>query len=889
MSTDTLVFGCTEPRVYTKPLDSHVNPLTGELLADFTDGPACIAFAEEMLGIELYPWQVWFLNHALELDETNTTYRFRIVITMVARQNGKALDVDTPMLTTDGWSTMGELKPGDQVYGPDGHPTEVVGAFDVMEDHECFEVETTDGRSIVADADHLWTVRDKRKRNSTWETLTTRELLGRGIMRSDREFAYRLPVQQCITSKPVDGLGVDPYVLGVWLGDGHSRSAQVSCGSEDVDEMCHNLEEAGAHIVSRRKDRTCWTVRFNYGRGYRGGFETCARQLGVWGNKHVPERYLTAGTDQRRALLAGLLDTDGSISDAGQVEFCSVSPQLADDVLYLARSLGYRATLNTGRATLNGVDCGPKYRVTFTPDDSPFRLRRKSQKVTPAVRSRNTVSIKGIRKVESRPVRCIKVAREDGLFLAGRDLMVTHNTTVENVLALWHMYSLESGLVIGTAQSLDRSEEAWKDCLALAELDDEMNEMIEERNFGHPKFFNLDNGCEYRVSAATRRGGRGFSGDLILLDELREHHNWDSWASVTNTMNARPFAQAFAFSNAGDSLGVVLRYQRALAHKELGWPDGDDDAELLGEDSDVFAGMDVSELPEGWDEITTALFEWSAPPEAKRSNIYAIAQANPALNIACNGIVRMTTRNILAAVRGSPATEVDTEILCRFIAGADGGPFPPNTWDRTTYDDATPGEDAEIVVCVEVSERRDITFISRCGRYLPEPAEGSTAPVRDIAVVGISEELVGTAEVVQYLIETRESYRGIVIRSESGSPNVNLLEDLKTAKLANGDDAMLPIIEWSGADIAAAHADVADRLAQKRIEHLPHRGMDTAALSAVPLQSPGGGWRIDIRRSLTDTAALYAAVGAVWGMDHLPDEVSVYATREVRIIRRRGF
>lgn len=556
MPTDTLerkgaVYGCTEPRVYTKPLASHVNPLTGELLADFTDGPACIAFAETMLNMELYPWQTWFLNHALELDESNTTYRFRIVITMVARQNGK--------------------------------------------------------------------------------------------------------------------------------------------------------------------------------------------------------------------------------------------------------------------------------------------------------------------------------------------------TTVENVLALWHMYSLESGLVIGTAQSLDRSEEAWKDCLALAELDDEMNEMIEDRNFGHPKFFNLDNGCEYRVSAASRRGGRGFSGDLILLDELREHHNWESWASVTNTMNARPFAQAFAFSNAGDAMGVVLRYQRALAHKELGWPDGDDDAELLGDNSDAFSGVDDADLPDGWDEITTALFEWSAPPQARRSDLLAIAQANPALNLSCNGQVRMTSRNLLAALRGTPPLEFDMEVLCRFVPGAEGGPFPEGSWDRTTDSEASPGEDAEIVVCVEVSDRREATFIARCGRYVPEAAEGSDEPSKDVAVVGISQDMAGTDWVVQHLLETRDTYRGIVIRSEGGSPNVNLLELLRNAKLPNGDDANLPIIEWNGSDIQAAHADIADRLYQKRIEHLPHRGMDTAAVSAVPLLAPGGGWRIDIRRSPTDTAALYAAIGAVWGMDHLPDTVSVYATRDVRVIRRRGF
>lgn len=558
MSTDTLerktVLGCTEPRVYTKPLDSHVNPLTGELLADFTDGPAAIAFAEDILGIALYPWQTWFLNHALELDETNTLYRFRIVITMVARQNGK--------------------------------------------------------------------------------------------------------------------------------------------------------------------------------------------------------------------------------------------------------------------------------------------------------------------------------------------------TTVENILALWHLYSLESGLVIGTAQSLDRSEEAWKDCLALAELQDDLNEMIEERNFGHPKYFNLDNGCEYRVSAASRRGGRGFSGDLILLDELREHHNWESWASVTNTMNARPFAQAFAFSNAGDAMGVVLRYQRALAHKELGWPDGDDEAEILGTDSDAFAGVDEADLPDGWDELTTALFEWSAPPNARRSDIYAIAQANPAMNRpGSNGQMRVTSRNLIGALRGTPPLEFDMEVLCRFVPGQDGGPFPEGSWDRTSFADATPGEDAEIVVCVEVSDRREATFIARCGRYDREgsyPEGGSPVPmVKDIAVVGISQDLPGVDWVVQHLLDTRDTYRGIVVRSEGGSPNLNLLELLRNAKLPNGDDAMLPIIEWSGPDIQAAHADVADRLQQKRIEHLPHRGMDMAAASAVQLLAPGGGWRIDIRRSPTDTAALYAAIGSVWGMDHLPDTVSVYATRDVRVVRRR--
>lgn len=464
-------------------------------------------------------------------------------------------------------------------------------------------------------------------------------------------------------------------------------------------------------------------------------------------------------------------------------------------------------------------------------------------------------------------------------------------TTVENILALWHMYALESGMVIGTAQSLDRSEEAWKDCLALAELDDETNDMIEERNFGHPKFFNLSNGCEYRVAAASRKGGRGFSGDLILMDELREHHNWDSWSSVTNTMNARPYAQAFAFSNAGDALGVVLRYQRALAHRELGWPDGDDDAELLGSDSDLFEGVDESLLPDGWDEITTALFEWSAAPDARRTDIWSIAQANPSMNHFDVTPNCPTTRSLLAAVKGSPPLEVDTEILCRFVAGMDGGPFPEGTWTATTDAAASPGEDAEIVVCVEISSRRDAAFIARAARYNKElPKLNDYMPTtKDVAVVGISDDRPGTDWIVQELVETRDTYTAIVVRAEGGAPTVNLLEDLRNAVLPDGSPANLPITEWAGPDVQAAHADITDRLVQRTIEHLPHKGMDTAAGSAVALINPGGGWRVDIRRSPTDTAPLYAAVGAVWGLDHLPEEESMYATESVFVIKRRGF
>jgi hypothetical protein len=459
----------------------------------------------------------------------------------------------------------------------------------------------------------------------------------------------------------------------------------------------------------------------------------------------------------------------------------------------------------------------------------------------------------------------VMVARQNG------------KTTVEVILALWHIYALESGTVIGTAQDLANAERAWRDAVALAENDDELSELIPDDGIylGHPKVFTLDNGCEYRIAAATRRGARGFPGDLILLDELREHQNWDSWASVTNTMNARPKAQAWAFSNAGDALSIVLRYLRALAHKEMGWPDGDDDAELLGGDNDstldMFDGMDPDELPEGWDELTTGFFEWSAPPTAKRTEMEALSWANPSLNHTETSEMCPTTRTLVGKMRSDPPLIFDMEVMCRFVPMAEGGPFIEGSWAATESSVARPADSADRVMCVEVSARRDQTYIARAA-LMPDGR----------AVLGIAEDRPGTDWVRDYLATHQDSCKAIVIRTETGSPTLTLFDNLM-----EDDDADLVdlIVEWKGADVATANGDMFDRLRDKTIEHLPHKGLDMAATSAVPIPQPTGGFRIDIRKSPTDTASLLAGIGAVWGLEHLPDNVSVYAEDEVLIVQ----
>src|SRR5690606_12296797 len=156
-------------------------------------------------------------------------------------------------------------------------------------------------------------------------------------------------------------------------------------------------------------------------------------------------------------------------------------------------------------------------------------------------------------------------------------------STLSQVLALWFMFVYGVPLVIGTAQDLDVAEEIWAGAVELAEESEDLGPLIErvvkvngKKALELAKAVELPNGGgqRYKVKAANRRAGRGLSGDLILLDELREHQSWDAWGAITKTTMARPSALICALSNAGDASSVVLRHLRLSAHRALGDPDG---------------------------------------------------------------------------------------------------------------------------------------------------------------------------------------------------------------------------------------------------------------------------------------------------------------------------
>jgi hypothetical protein len=503
---------------------------------------------------------------------------------------GKALALDTPIPTPDGWTTMGAVQVGGGVFDEHGHPCTVTAATPVMYDRPCYEVEFTDGTVIVADAEHLWrtaTTTGRRQRGRPAKGLpywppedvariearaadvlrepdaltTTDEVLadvgaqfrnvlyqrvvpnlpreGRPLRswyrRNGRDVSFwtpaysrhliykalaervRTPVgagqlrqfdSEPITTAeiaaslraggrlnhsvalcgPLDyperDLPVAPYTFGCWLGDGQTGGAGITSADQEILDHIRDDGYVITHHPSTQMQYTIWNRpereqriaealdlaeqgmsvanaaahvgvglsavlqaadgRFPQGR--RGSFvparprreryRTMSEIFREVGPKHIPEAYLHASIPQRRALLAGLLDTDGYCSPQGTAEFTATNRDLACGVAELVQGLGYKATLRTKPCNGRSESTSTAYIVAFTPHEPVFRLSRKlarQRQVKPASPARQRYIV-NVRPIESVPVRCIEVDSPSRLYLASRSCIPTHNSTCINGL-----------------------------------------------------------------------------------------------------------------------------------------------------------------------------------------------------------------------------------------------------------------------------------------------------------------------------------------------------------------------------------------------------------------------------------------------------------------------
>lgn len=349
-------------------------------------------------------------------------------------QHGKALKTDTPVLTTEGWKAHGDLKVGDYVIGDDGKPKMVQWVSGSYE-WQTQRISFADGFSIIAAREHEWQIyadHDDRK-GRVLEQVETQDIFKRRHRRSPYIMA------DAVLELPERELPIDPYLFGLWLGNGNKSNGGISYGAQDID----HYKDAATTI---RRDRSAY--RLNY-----EGLAHKLRLLGVKDNKHIPTEYLLSSERQRRELLSGLMDTDGyACEERGMCEFCQKKGQLADDVYVLLRSLGYKPTRHEYKATLYGKDCGIKVRIMFAPDkgEQIFKLPRKQARIDGKTRAdrndKKKFFITGVEDTDLCLVNCIQV--EGGMYLAGHELVPTHNSQGSSRILPAYMLGLNPNLKI---------------------------------------------------------------------------------------------------------------------------------------------------------------------------------------------------------------------------------------------------------------------------------------------------------------------------------------------------------------------------------------------------------------------------------------------------------
>jgi phage terminase large subunit GpA-like protein len=459
------------------------------------------------------PWSADETPYMVEPMNMLASRRHEAVCYVGPARGGKCLDVDTPIATPDGWSTMGDLVVGGEVFGPDGNPTTILSVSEIKIGRPCYEVAFSDGSTLIADDEHRWGVERFYWKEPNWryEVRTTAELIEDLTYSGGNRFRYRVRnTAPLILSESTSDL--DPYMLGVWIGDGTSSRGAFTFHEDDVPyfssrfgglgfecDVSHTKGKAVTLQIDRRGLLTTHCQRGHsfteVGRDANGGCKECRRlaaehrsigldlpppdkydqtfvstlrRNGLIDNKHIPAALLRGSEWQRAEILRGWLDADGYADPTkSRAEITIVPDGLKDDFLELARSLGLKPScvLKKTTWTHNGeTRHGEAWRIAFPIPShiEVFSLPRKAEQACVAKVDVGYRQIVSIKPVTSRPVRCIAVDNESHLFLAGRGFVPTHNTASLVLGWMSHIVCNDPGDLLILSMTQDKARELSK-------------------------------------------------------------------------------------------------------------------------------------------------------------------------------------------------------------------------------------------------------------------------------------------------------------------------------------------------------------------------------------------------------------------------------------------
>lgn len=446
----------------------------------------------------------------------------RRTIVLTARQAGKALPLDTPIATPDGYKTMGELKVDDYVFDENGNPTRVTSVSDIFHNNDCYKITFDDGASVIADADHLWSLHDCFYNSEhSWNRKeiyikTTKQMydLGATAPGKSNGTASRWFIPLC---KPLNfnkkEVSLDPYVLGYWL----------------------------AYIPN------------NYGRGncpplpFEADIEYQLKSYNLINNKHIPSDFLFNDTESRIQLLRGIMDAAGVVNVYKQVNYISCrfySSRLIDDFYTLLTGLGFkvkRMLKNLGgrrdknnkfpRIRILKFTCTRQKLDLFT---DPYKLNRQIKSVKSKMTERRY--IRKIEKIDSVPTKCIEVASPNKLFLCSKHNIITHNSTSVCAYILWYVIfnKTKNVAILGNDGKIPQE--------LLKKIQDSYEALPKWIQQGVKEWaktsVEFENGCRIITGACTKTAIRGFTIHFMFIDEVAFIENWaDFYTSVFNTMS----------------------------------------------------------------------------------------------------------------------------------------------------------------------------------------------------------------------------------------------------------------------------------------------------------------------------------------------------------------